>query len=428
MSAEDGSTSSSDPSSVEENVLLSTSPGLHQTSGPDKEDPDVGDGLADPDSPNSKSDTTNSSSEGVLVEHPVNAYQEPRTLPHGHRGARDPDESGIFVNIDGSMQENVDGDDGSKEDAFVDAPDDLGFVEGRTSDGLEESIALIEIGENTVDKQLVVEVNRLRSLLSNSLDECRRYKGEHESLGKEIDSIQYQLKVMIVQRSPNNEGIVENIQLPNMSGDFGTNQKSIHSKLHQCSGLASHLGAVLCSKDQAIDDLNGKLLENLVSHDVVSSYMSSLRNEQLEYLQGSYDAFVKRLSVSLAPVIQDNVIIQDSANDEASIVENKMHLLIDRYSWFYYYIEQLRDCLSRVGSKFAVPQGEEVGVIFQATQNELLESKTNETYYIEKINDFKQDKVKMNEQLDKMKENLEEAKSKPAKPRRNLNTWNKGLL
>lgn len=245
-------------------------------------------------------------------------------------------------------------------------------------------------------------------------------QGEHESLGKEIDSIQYQLKVMIVQRSPNNEGIVENIQLPNMSGDFGTNQKSIHSKLHQCSGLASHLGAVLCSKDQAIDDLNGKLLENLVSHDVVSSYMSSLRNEQLEYLQGSYDAFVKRLSVSLAPVIQDNVIIQDSANDEASIVENKMHLLIDRYSWFYYYIEQLRDCLSRVGSKFAVPQGEEVGVIFQATQNELLESKTNETYYIEKINDFKQDKVKMNEQLDKMKENLEEAKSKGSKAKAEL--------
>lgn len=84
MSAEDGSTSSSDPSSVEENVLLSTSPGLHQTSGPDKEDPDVGDGLADPDSPNSKSDTTNSSSEGVLVEHPVNAYQVHFSSNIGH--------------------------------------------------------------------------------------------------------------------------------------------------------------------------------------------------------------------------------------------------------------------------------------------------------------------------------------------------------
>lgn len=59
---------------MEENVL-STSPGLHQTPGLDKEDADVGDGLADPDSPNSKSDTTTSSSEGVLVEHPVNAYQ-----------------------------------------------------------------------------------------------------------------------------------------------------------------------------------------------------------------------------------------------------------------------------------------------------------------------------------------------------------------
>lgn len=97
-------------------------------------------------------------------------------MPHGHRDSRDPDESGIFVNIDGSMQENVDGDDGNKEDAFVDAPDDLGFVEGRTSGGLKESMALIEIGENTVDKQLVVEVTRLRTLLSESLDECRRYK------------------------------------------------------------------------------------------------------------------------------------------------------------------------------------------------------------------------------------------------------------
>lgn len=91
----------------------------------------------------------------------------------GYGGDSDID---ILVNIDGSLQENVEGDDASRDDSFVDAPDDLAFVEGRSSGGLEDLISTIGTVENTGEKQLEAKVNRLCSLLAESLDECSRYK------------------------------------------------------------------------------------------------------------------------------------------------------------------------------------------------------------------------------------------------------------
>ncbi|XP_020594348.1 uncharacterized protein LOC110034426, partial [Phalaenopsis equestris] len=93
----------------------------------------------DPESPNAahQSSDETGSSDGVLVELPSNNDQDSRSL-HG-----EPD-SGVLVNIDGSMQEHQE-----REDLFVDASDHVG-----RSPKLGESAAMVEVGETSRSRRL----------------------------------------------------------------------------------------------------------------------------------------------------------------------------------------------------------------------------------------------------------------------------------
>lgn len=92
------------------------------------------------------------------------------------RGDRD---SGILVNIDGSMQEPPDegdrGEDVGKEETFEDASDQLGMVGSRSS-GLEESMSVIEIGESSTERLATSDLAQVRARLEDTMAECRKYK------------------------------------------------------------------------------------------------------------------------------------------------------------------------------------------------------------------------------------------------------------
>lgn len=89
------------------------------------------------------------------------------------RGSRGDPESGILVNIDGSMQEPID--ESGREEAFEDASEDLGGA-GSRSVGLEESIALIDIGESSGGRLVDDDLARLQARLEDTAAECRKYK------------------------------------------------------------------------------------------------------------------------------------------------------------------------------------------------------------------------------------------------------------
>lgn len=93
-------------------------------------------------------------------------------MQDSRRPRRDPD-SGILVNIDGSMQEPTD--ESGREETFEDASDQLGMAAARSS-GLEESIAVIEIGESSADRLVADDLARVQARLEDTMVECRKYK------------------------------------------------------------------------------------------------------------------------------------------------------------------------------------------------------------------------------------------------------------
>lgn len=89
------------------------------------------------------------------------------------RGSPGEPDSGILVNIDGSMQESTD--DSGREDTFEDAPDQLSVAVARSL-RLEESMAVIDIGESSTGRLGTNELTRFQARLEDVVAECQKYK------------------------------------------------------------------------------------------------------------------------------------------------------------------------------------------------------------------------------------------------------------
>lgn len=428
------SSSSSTGSGREESNAAGPSADPHEataaattSSAPEGEE-DSNAGFADPESPNSKADSS-SSSEGVLVERPVSSNQDPRYLQG------DPD-TGILVDFDGSVQEHTEGEeeddrnrrgeDSSREDMFEDAPDQLAYSEGRRSIGLEESMAMIDIGESNREKQLMDEVARMHDELNGAVAECHRYKEERELMERQLATLRLQLQSMTDGQSQD-AGEIELLGQEDKSTAF-------QSMLMDCTRFASHLQtrfdqqlqseatigelhSVIYSKDQEIEELNMKLSEFSMSHDVVASYMGSVRDLQMESAKENSDAIVKKLLDSLANVIppqEDDS--QDPYSQDISLVEKRAGILIEKYGKIIHETKQLGHLLTTVRSGFTVPPNvDELGLVFEETRSELQERKTTELSCLEKLNALEQEKSELLEQLEKVKVSLEESKFQASK-------------
>lgn len=84
----------------------------------------------------------------------------------------DPD-SGILVDIDESLQESAD--ESGREETFEDASEDLESARS-PSVGLEESIAMIDIGESSGGRLIDDDLASLQARLDDTAAECRKYK------------------------------------------------------------------------------------------------------------------------------------------------------------------------------------------------------------------------------------------------------------
>ncbi|CAL9135244.1 unnamed protein product [Musa textilis] len=398
--------------------------------------------FADPGSPSNaqQSSDEGGSSDGVLVELPGNRDQDSRGSPG------EPD-SGILVNIDGSMQESTD--DSGREDTFEDASDQLG-VAGARSLRLEESIAVIEKGESSTGRLGATELTRFQPRLEDVVTECRKYKEEREVLGKEVVSLWRRLQDIFDRHSllaaANND---ESVSLPKTSGGEDRALPSptpLHLMLNECSkflvdlestlderinsdGIIRELRAVLNEKDQEIEDLNVKASESSVSHDVIFSYLGSLRKTWPKSMEDSTNLLTRRLLSSLESVDGEaHVSIKDSPIDDISLVEQKTLMLVEKHSQFLSEIHLLQQCLAEVGPAFTTSEENEFGNIFSYAREKLFESKRKEGYLQEEMNRLEEENRRLVEQLERMKESLEAAQVETNKTKAELEQSENKLL
>ncbi|XP_072979944.1 trans-Golgi network-localized SYP41-interacting protein 1-like isoform X1 [Typha angustifolia] len=434
------SSSSSSSSSGADGDRAVTVPGMSPTAGPDQ-DPTA---LPDPESPSNaqQSSDESGSSDGVLVELPGNSDQ----TQDSRRSRRDPD-SGILVNIDGSMQEQPE--DSTREESFEDATDQLGMVGGR-SVRLDDSMAVIEIGESSGGGFVAGDLSQIQA-------ECQKYKDEREVFRSEIVGLWQHLQDMVNHQSfivSNSDELVEHLHQLESPVDEKVSSSSpmpLHSMLGDCSkfifhlkgildekassgGMIRELNAALYTKEQEIEDLNVKALEFSMSHDVVISYLRSLRETWAEPLKDKANVSEKLLA-SLESVVGPE---EDTHVDGTSLVERKTLLLIEKHKQFLMEIEQLGQTLAQIKPDFEVSGDHGAIVALTVAREELLESKRKEAYLQEKIDGLEKKVKTMEENLDaanaatsKTRIELEQAESKLATTREKLSmavTKGKSLL
>ncbi|KAL0920963.1 hypothetical protein M5K25_007983 [Dendrobium thyrsiflorum] len=371
----------------------------------------------DPESPNAahQSSDESGSSDGVLVELPSNNDQDSRSFPG------DPD-SGILVNIDGSMQEHQE-----REDLFVDASDTLGS--GGRDPKLGESAAMVEVGETIrMRRSREQDPERVQALLDPSSAECPKYKEEREAFGREVFTLRTELGHLINQQFLNSEELFEyHRRLDNREEpEHGVlaSPASLHAMVKDCSRFVVHLKGVFDErlnadediKDQEIEVLNAKILEYDVFRDVLISYLGSVRVQCSQSMHKYINVIKSRLLASIpATIVTESVSSEEELVDGISLIEKRTLLLVEKHNKLLHEVEQLGQFMEEMKPGSLAAQENELGLVFSVVQEELLERKKKEGELEERIRKLKEENRKMDEQIIGLNKDKEEANAEMSK-------------
>ncbi|KAK8314729.1 hypothetical protein V6Z12_D01G191100 [Gossypium hirsutum] len=267
----------------------------------------------------------------------------------------------------------------SREDLFVDAPDELNNdnKEGgmpavspnvAVSEGKRNAVArLFDETDNNDSNHFVNEMEHLRALLEQAVDEKERlevkYKEEMEVLSREI-----------------------------------------------------HM------KDQEIERLNARDISSVAE---AGKEVFTEKNRQ-------YEVTMERILAALASVVNQGDVMGHSSGEQVDLVEKSMLALIEKYNQFLFEVNQLRQCLTKAEYDFGV---QEFGTLFVAVRDELFELRRKEALLVEKIGLLEDENRKfveqvenekvtvntLNSELGKTKAECEEEKMKCANTKEKLN-------
>ncbi|XP_078172025.1 TGN-related, localized SYP41 interacting protein isoform X2 [Carex rostrata] len=339
------------------------------------------------------------SSDGVLVELPANPDQD-EPAPIG-LGLDNPD-SGILVNIDGSTQDD------SREDMFEDATDEPATPGDamETPRGLEESMAMIEIGESSARRD-AEELARMRARLDDSIAECKKYREERELFGREVASLRQKLL-----------DIAECESLATSSEEVDTPLPTpLHAMLADCSKYALQfkksydrpdLKDLLLTKEQELEDLKVKNIESVVSHDVIFSYLDTLHDLWSETLK-------ERLLPSLNTIIGEEGSTDGTDDNALSLVEKKTLSLVEIHRQFMSEIDQLRQCLAGVMPECENLVSASSNSVLTAAMKGLIEAKKREADDMDVLNKLKIENEGLQNQIEKLKASLGTASAEISK-------------
>ncbi|MBA0550994.1 hypothetical protein Golob_021898, partial [Gossypium lobatum] len=267
----------------------------------------------------------------------------------------------------------------SREDLFVDAPDELNNdnKEGGMPavspnvaglEGKRNAVARLFDGtDNNDSNHFVNEMEHLRALLEQAVDEKERlevkYKEEMEVLSREI-----------------------------------------------------HM------KDQEIERLNARDISSVAE---AGKEVFAKKNRQ-------YEVTMERILAALASVVNQGDVMGYSSGEQVDLVEKSMLALIEKYNQFLFEVNQLRQCLTKAEYDFGV---QEFGTLFVAVRDELFELRRKEAQLVEKIGLLEDENRKfveqvenekvtgntLNSELGKTKAECEEEKMKCANTKEKLN-------
>ncbi|KAL1120816.1 hypothetical protein V6Z11_D01G190000 [Gossypium hirsutum] len=263
----------------------------------------------------------------------------------------------------------------SREDLFVDAPDELNNdnKEGgmpavspnvAVSEGKRNAVArLFDETDNNDSNHFVNEMEHLRALLEQAVDEKERLEEEMEVLSREI-----------------------------------------------------HM------KDQEIERLNARDISSVAE---AGKEVFTEKNRQ-------YEVTMERILAALASVVNQGDVMGHSSGEQVDLVEKSMLALIEKYNQFLFEVNQLRQCLTKAEYDFGV---QEFGTLFVAVRDELFELRRKEALLVEKIGLLEDENRKfveqvenekvtvntLNSELGKTKAECEEEKMKCANTKEKLN-------
>ncbi|XP_057485762.1 trans-Golgi network-localized SYP41-interacting protein 1-like [Actinidia eriantha] len=370
------------------------------------------------DSQSRDEDTAGSAKSGeVSVEvEPVN--QEPGVLQMDHVEQS----NGVLLTVDDSAENDPNDvratEDGGKEDMFVDCPDELIVSDNREAMPIPEIQQRSEENDDVEDTlvhesdngahvhDLTDELVHLRAVLEKTIDEkecsAREYKEERDALMKELANLHHQLKSLSGHKSLLNEssgGLADGLHEEAMEevGDkISLLDKPLHDMMRECSKFAVNaleqwsqkeetFREFYAMKGQEIDDLHAKV-------QVEQQYIESTTN---------------RVLASLAMAVNEEELLNDSISGKMSRVEKNTYLLIEKYNYFLYETDLLRQCLTEVRSDFSVQ--DEFWTTFVSARDALIEFKRNEVALAQKISNLEDENKKLMEQIDKGKKMVEMA-------------------
>ncbi|MFQ6622690.1 hypothetical protein Gotur_001709 [Gossypium turneri] len=263
----------------------------------------------------------------------------------------------------------------SREDLFVDAPDELNNdnKEGgmpavspnvAVLEGKRNAVArLFDETDNNDSNHFVNEMEHLRALLEQAVDEKERLEEEMEVLSRDI-----------------------------------------------------HM------KDQEIERLNARDI----------SSVAEAGKEVFAEKSRQYEVTMERILAALASVVNQGDVMGYSSGEQVDLVEKSMLALIEKYNQFLFEVNQLRQCLTKAEYDFGV---QEFGTLFVAVRDELFELRRKEAQLVEKIGLLEDENRKfveqvenekvtvntLNSELGKTKAECEEEKIKCANTKEKLN-------
>ncbi|XP_061990946.1 trans-Golgi network-localized SYP41-interacting protein 1 [Rosa rugosa] len=260
--------------------------------------------------------------------------------------------------------------------------------------------------EDCPDDILVDEVERLRLQLDASIAEkddfARKFKEERESFVREVGTLRIQLRGLTDQQPLVGENGGDFCNNEAESGENGEKTavvdkgtpwidlikessgfvKKALEKQSQIEARVRELDGIVYMKDQEIEGLNANVKVLYESHHEKDAYFEALAN---------------RMLASLSRVVGQQELLDDSIGGKLVHVENGTSMLVENFTRKLSEIEHFRQCLPETGFDHS---SQEVGGIFAAARNELLELRRKEAEFVERLSLLEDSNRKLVEELD----------------------------
>lgn len=246
--------------------------------------------------------------------------------------------------------------------------------------------------------------------------ELAHLRNQLKSLNEDQSSVNTNDNVLVTDHQTNSV-LASTASLREMIFDCCNFLKDAMYERSHTESRIKELDGLLHMKDQEIEVLNTKVAEFSVLKDVALSHLNSEQEDSLRMSEVQHETeqqvgeIANGILASLAMLVPQEELPDESVLWKMSHVQKQIAILVEKYNFFLYQIDQVRCCLAEVVPDLTVQ--DEMG-IFVAAREKLIELQTaaNLSQSLSHLGD---ENRKLMEELDKHKAMLENANSEISK-------------